>query len=131
MSPDHGGEKIMKTIRRTDGTVETMIHQKVTEFTPSLLAQANIAMKTAGRGEIISYRNIPAEYEMEESDHYTRCTHCGQTVDMRTSYHQAEKMRCGGSLVTVDRVMSRRTRATKINRRVMGRKYRPGNAAGR
>jgi len=80
--------KVEVTIRRPSGEIETIIHPRVTYMTDSLLAQMRQAMAVAGKGEVISYRNIDAIVEMEESDYQTRCTRCGERIDSRRSAHR-------------------------------------------
>ena len=90
------------TIKRPDGRTETMVHPKIDYFTDGILSQMRKAMKDAGRGEVISYRNIDAVVEMEESDYQTKCTRCKTPLDMRASKHQKEWHRFGGSKMRVD-----------------------------
>jgi hypothetical protein len=94
--------KAETTIKRPDGRIDIGIHPKIDYFTPGLFAQMQKAMMDAGRGEVISYRNIEAVVEMEESDYQTRCTRCGKQIDTRTAKHQREWTRFGGSKVQVD-----------------------------
>jgi len=89
------------TVQRPDGSIETMIHPKIDYFTDGLLRQANEAMAKAGRGEILSYRNIDAVVEMEDSDYQGRCDRCGATIDTRTAYMQQERGHYAGKTVTV------------------------------
>jgi len=89
------------TIRRPDGTVETIVHPKIDFFTDGILSQMRKAMKDAGRGEVLSYRNIDAVVEMEEADYKTKCTRCKTALDSRTAYGQKEWMRMGGSKIQV------------------------------
>ena len=44
------------TVKRPDGTVETITHPKVDYFTPAIFSQMQKAMADAGRGEVISYQ---------------------------------------------------------------------------
>jgi hypothetical protein len=60
------------------------------------------AMRQAGRGEVLSYQNVEAVVEMEESDYQARCARCGVKIDTRTAKHQREWTRFGGSKVQVD-----------------------------
>jgi len=89
------------TVQRPDGSIETMIHPKVDYFTPALLDQANKAMAAAGRGKILSYRNIEAVVEMEDADYVGRCDRCGAKIDTRTAYMQQERASFGGKTVPV------------------------------
>jgi hypothetical protein len=94
-------QKVEVVVRRPDGKLETLIHPKISYMTDGLLKQVNQAMKAANRGEIISYRNIDAVVEMEESDYMVKCERCGKTIDSRTSYSQKEWTRYGGQKVQV------------------------------
>lgn len=89
------------TIRRPDGTVETIVHPKIDFFTDGIFSQMRKAMKDAGRGEVLSYRNIDAVVEMEEADYKTGCTRCGTKIDTRTTYGQKEWTRFGHNKVQV------------------------------
>lgn len=89
------------TIQRPDGTVETMIHPKVDYMNDAMLKAANKAMAAAGKGQFVSYRNIDAVVEMEESDYQGPCERCGAKVDSRTAYSQLEWTRIGGKKVRV------------------------------
>lgn len=89
------------TVQRPDGSIETMIHPKVDYFTDGLLKQANKAMAAAGRGKILSYRNIDAVVEMEDADYAGRCDRCGAKIDTRTAYMQQERASFGGKTVPV------------------------------
>jgi len=89
------------TVKRPDGKIETMIHPKIDYMTDGILTQMRKAMRDAGRGEVISYRNIEAVVEMEEADYQTHCERCGQVLDIRTAKNQKEWMRHGGSKVQV------------------------------
>ena len=90
------------TIRRPDGKIETLIHSKIDYFNDQILEQMRKAMKAAGRGEVLSYQNVDAVVEMEESDYQTSCTRCGKSLDTRTAKHQKEWARFSGSKVQVD-----------------------------
>jgi len=94
-------QKVEVVVRRPDGKLETLIHPKISYMTDGLLKQVNQAMKAANRGEIISYRNIDAVVEMEESDYMVKCERCGKTIDSRTSYSQKEWTRFSGQKVQV------------------------------
>jgi hypothetical protein len=88
-------------IKRPDGKIETIIHPKVDYMTPALWAQMTKAMRDTNRGECVSYRNIDAVVEMEESDYQGRCERCGTAIDSRTAYHQQEPMAFSGKTVKV------------------------------
>ena len=90
------------TVKRPDGTIETMIHPKVDYMNDAMLKAANKAMTAAGRGQIVSYRNIDAVFEMEESDYQGRCERCGERIDTRKAYKQLEWSRFGGKKVRVE-----------------------------
>jgi len=94
-------QKAEVTIRRPDGTVETVVHPKIDYFTPKLFEQMKKAMADAGRGEVLSYRNIDAVVEMEDSDYQVRCERCGRQIDSRTAYKQEETDYIGASKVKV------------------------------
>jgi hypothetical protein len=89
------------TIRRPDGKIETLIHSKIDYFNDQILAQMRKAMNAAGRGEVLSYRNIEAIFEMEESDYQTNCERCRTGLDSRTAKSQKEWARFGGQKVRV------------------------------
>lgn len=89
------------TVKRPDGKIETITHPKVDYFTPAIFNQMKKAMAGAQRGEVISYRNIDAVVEMEESDYQGRCERCGTAIDTRKAYHQQERMSFGGGTVKV------------------------------
>jgi Zn finger protein HypA/HybF involved in hydrogenase expression len=89
------------TVQRPDGSIETLIHPNVDYFTDALLRQANQAMAAAGRGTILSYRNIEAVVEMEDSDYEGRCDRCGARIDTRTAYTQQERDYFAGKTVQV------------------------------
>lgn len=46
------------TIRRPNGEISTIRHPKITTMIPKLWEQMKEAMKMAGRGECISYKNV-------------------------------------------------------------------------
>jgi hypothetical protein len=79
------------TIQRPDGSVETIIHPKIDYMTDNILAQMRAAMSNAGRGQILSYRNIDAIVDMEERDYHVSCERCGRMIDTRTAYSQIER----------------------------------------
>jgi len=89
------------TIRRPDGTVETVVHPKIDWFNDLIFSQMKKAMNIAGRGEVLSYRNIEAVIKMEEGDYQKKCERCGTKIDTRKSYSQKEWTRFGGSKVQV------------------------------
>jgi Zn finger protein HypA/HybF involved in hydrogenase expression len=70
-------------------------------MTPALWSQMTKAMRDANRGECVSYRNIDAVVEMEESDYQGRCERCGTAIDTRKAYHQQERMAWGGNTIKV------------------------------
>lgn len=85
----------MVTVRRPDGTVETIRHPKITTMIPKLWAEMKKAMAAAGRGECISYENVtktvaaiqPTQAELErdryerERDTIYRASAGGEPVD--------------------------------------------------
>jgi hypothetical protein len=89
------------TVKRPDGKIETLIHPKVDYMTPAIWSQITKAMRDANRGECVSYRNIDAVVEMEESDYQGHCERCGTAIDTRKTYHQQERMSFGGGTVKV------------------------------
>jgi hypothetical protein len=89
------------TVKRTGGQIETLVHPKIDYMTPAIWAQMTKAMADAGRGECVSYRNIDAVVEMEESDYQGHCERCGTAIDTRAAYHQQERISFGGSTVKV------------------------------
>jgi ribosomal protein L37AE/L43A len=89
--------KVECTVRRPDGTLETIIHPVVKYMTTALLAKMNEAMKKANRGEVISYKNISDEIELT---HTHKCDRCGATVDS-TAYSQTETAYLGSSRIKV------------------------------
>lgn len=88
-------------VKRPDGKIETLIHPKIDYMTNGLLARMRKAMRDANRGDVISYRNIEAVVEMEDSDYQGRCERCGATLDTRKAYHQQERTSYGGKTVLV------------------------------
>ena len=54
-------------IRRPDGTVETVTHPKYKQWLPKDFAAFNAAMKKAGKGEGIAYRNVTTLVEVKMS----------------------------------------------------------------
>lgn len=93
--------KVEIKIKRPSGEVESLIHPKVDFMNDQLFAKFNDAMKSAGRGVGISYRNIDEVVEMEESDYQGDCERCGENLDTRKAYEQTEWTRFGGSKVRV------------------------------
>lgn len=89
------------TIKRPDGKIEIVIHPKIDYMTDGILKKANKAMAAAGKGQFVSYRNIDAVVEMEESDYQGRCERCGDKLDTRKAYSQLEWTRFGGKKVQV------------------------------
>ena len=87
------------TVKRPDGKIETLIHPKVDYMTPAIWSQITKAMRDANRGECVSYRNIDAVVEMEESDYQGHCERCGTDIDTRKAYHQQEPMSWGGKTI--------------------------------
>ena len=71
------------TVKRPDGTVETITHPKVDYITLS------------------GAEEVAAVVEMEESDYQGTCERCGTAIDTRKVYHQQERMSFGGSTVKV------------------------------
>lgn len=49
------------TVRRVDGTVETLVHPTIPVMTDTLWSQMSKAMVDAGRGECLSYTNSTVE----------------------------------------------------------------------
>jgi len=93
-------QKVEITVRRPDGSVE-IVNPKQDYLTDGLFAAMRDATRKAGRGELISYRNVAAVVEMEESDYVGRCERCGAKIDTRKAYRQREHGRLGGSVVPV------------------------------
>jgi Zn finger protein HypA/HybF involved in hydrogenase expression len=83
-------QKVEVTVRRPDGKVEILIHPHIDYMTDGVRDNVNKAMKDANRGEVISYRNIPAVTEMEESDYQVKCERCGKHLDSRKAFSQLE-----------------------------------------
>jgi len=88
-------------VKRPDGTVETVAHPKIDWFNDQIFRQMKKAMAAAGRGTPISYKNIEAVVEMEDSDYAGHCERCGANLDIRTAYSQIEWTRFGGRAVQV------------------------------
>lgn len=93
--------KVEIEVKRTNGEVETIIHPKIDYMTDGIFAQMNKAMKDANRGFCLSYKNIDAVVEMEESDYKGRCERCGDSLDTRKAYKQKEWSFLGGKRVQV------------------------------
>ena len=89
------------TVKRPDGLVETLTHPKIDYMTPAIWDQMRKAMTSANKGECLSYRNIDAVVEMEESVYQGHCERCGAALDTRKAYHQQERMAWGGSTIKV------------------------------
>lgn len=84
-------------IRRPDGTTETVdVSERFMHLNDILIDKIRTATRNAGRGEVISYRNIEAVFETEESDYWQPCGRCTTKVDTRKSYSQMEWRRFGG-----------------------------------
>lgn len=88
-------------VKRPNGEVEKIVHPNIVVMTKELFAQMNKAMKDAGRGVCLSYKNIEAVVEMEESDYQGRCERCGEKLDTRSAYSQKEWSRFGGKKIQV------------------------------
>ena len=93
--------KVEVKIERPNGEVETITHPKIDYMTGGIFSQMNKAMKDAGRGVCLSYRNIEAVVEMEESDYQGRCERCSASLDTRKAYSQKEWSYFGGKRVQV------------------------------
>ena len=89
------------TIKRPNGEIE-IVTPKFTELNDNLFSQIKKATADAGRGECLSYKNIAAIIEPEESDYQRRCERCGVQIDTRTAYHQMEWTRFGGKRIQVN-----------------------------
>lgn len=89
------------TIKRPTGIIETVTHPKIDWFNNQIFSQMKKAMADAGRGEVLSYRNIEAVVEMEESDYQKKCERCNAKIDTRKVYSQKEWTRFGGQKVQV------------------------------
>jgi len=94
--------KVEITVRRPNGQIETAVSPKFERLNDILFAKMVKATKDAGRGECLSYRNIEAVVEMEDSDYQARCQRCGCGVDTRKASSQKEWSRFGGSKIRVD-----------------------------
>jgi hypothetical protein len=93
--------KVEIKVERPNGELETIIHPKIDWMNDKIFAQMNKAMKNAGRGVCLNYRNIDAVVEMEESDYQGRCERCTEKLDTRKAYGQMEWTRFGGKKVRV------------------------------
>lgn len=61
--------KVEIEVNRPNGSTETITHPKIDYMTDRIFAQFNTAMKKAGRGFGLSYKNIEAVVELEDSDY--------------------------------------------------------------
>lgn len=93
--------KVEITVKRPNGEIEIIIHPKIDWMNDQIFAQMNKAMKDAGRGVCLKYRNIDAVIEMEERDYQGRCERCTEKLDTRKTYGQMEWTRFGGKKVKV------------------------------
>lgn len=89
------------TIRRPNGTIEVVCNPEITYITDQLFSRIKKANQDAGRGECLSYRNVDAITEIEDSDYLTICERCGKQIDKRSSYRQPEWINFGGKKVRV------------------------------
>ena len=94
--------KVLVTIKRPDGTTEIVTHPKIDYMTPEIFKQMKKMMKVANRGDVLSYKNIKAVVEIEESDYRTSCKRCKTFLDTRKNYKQKEWMQVNGSKIQVD-----------------------------
>lgn len=94
-------KKVEIVVERPSGNVETIIHPQIDWFNDKIFREFNTAMKKAGRGVGLSYRNIDAVVEMEDSDYQGKCERCGSSLDTRKAYYQKEWSRFGGKKVQV------------------------------
>lgn len=92
--------KVELTVRRPDDNIEIVL-AKQDYMTDDLFAKIKSATAAAGRGDVLSYKVIPAVIEMEDNDYIERCERCGQQVDSRTAYHQIERGWFGGREIKV------------------------------
>lgn len=90
------------TVKRPNGQIETVVHPKIDYMLPALFEQMKKAMRDAGRGEPLSYKNIDTVFEMEDKDCKTTCARCGTTLDIRKDWKQKEWIKFGGNKVQVD-----------------------------
>ncbi len=93
--------KVEITVKRPNGEIETMIHPKIEYMTDGIFRQMNKAMEKAGRGIVVSYKNIDSVIEMEDSDYQGQCERCSEKIDTRKAYGQKEWTRFGGKKVQV------------------------------
>lgn len=82
--------KVEVMIKLPDGTIKAITHPKITHMTEVIWQQMKIVMTNANKGECISYKNIEAIVEIEDSDYITICDRCGIKIDERTAYGQKE-----------------------------------------
>ena len=52
-------------VKRPNGTIESIIHPKFTEISPSTFKQMQEATKKAGKGELLSYENVKKSVNVE------------------------------------------------------------------
>ena len=82
-------EKCLVTVKKQDGTIEEVVHPKISYMTIPIWEAFRKVMKANGC-EAISYRNVEAVIELEEADHVTYCNRCGKKLDSRNAYSQKE-----------------------------------------
>jgi hypothetical protein len=71
------------TVKRPNGQIETIVHPKIDRMNDALYGQMKAAMKTANKGECVSYKNIDAVVEMEDADYAGHCKRCSTKIDTR------------------------------------------------
>lgn len=60
--------KVELTIKRANGEIETVTTEKFGEISERIFNRIKEETAKAGRGEVLSYTNIPAVIEMEQAD---------------------------------------------------------------
>lgn len=80
-------------VRRPNGIVETKdVTKTFSRLTDFLFQKIVAATRAGGGGEVLRYRNIPAETEAEESDYEGACERCRGPIDTRTAFSQMENV---------------------------------------
>jgi hypothetical protein len=68
------------TVRRPGGTVETVVAEKLgIRINDAIFAQVAAATKAAGRGDVLSYRNVRREHTETDTQHAERMA--GEATD--------------------------------------------------
>lgn len=87
------------TVKRPEGSVETITVKSFDRLNDILFSKIQKATKEAGKGDVLSYKNVNATYETEKADYSTTCDRCAVALDTRTAKNQLEWMYFGGTKI--------------------------------